>query len=84
MPNNNYRRSRQKERDLVNEARAKGHIAARSAGSKSPVDVWIFDPLDRTVYMIQVKTKKGSRLLIKKDVKVWESVSVISSTYLYK
>jgi Holliday junction resolvase len=36
----NYRRGAELERDLVNQLRADGWEAARSAGSKSAVDVW--------------------------------------------
>ena len=63
MPNNRYLRSVGKERYLVNQYRKLGAIAARSAGSHSPIDVWIFHPKEAKVIMIQVKTKKGARNL---------------------
>jgi Holliday junction resolvase len=66
MPNNAYLRSRKREQDLVRDFRNRGWISARSAGSKSPVDVWCVNPLDGEVRLIQIKTKKGGRGLIKK------------------
>jgi hypothetical protein len=38
---NNYKRGAAKERKIVNEARQAGHIAFRSAGSHSPIDLVI-------------------------------------------
>lgn len=60
MANNAYQRSVKREREIVNEARKRGCIAARSAGSKSPVDCYIFCPDAKKVFLIQVKTEKGS------------------------
>ena len=59
MPNAKYIRSANKERELVNIARKDGAIAARSAGSHSPVDCWIFYPKEKEMRLIQVKTHKG-------------------------
>lgn len=61
MPNNAYLRSVKRERELVNEFRAKGWMACRSAGSKSPYDVWAVNPKTGDVVLIQVKTEKGGR-----------------------
>lgn len=43
------------ERKLVNEARQQGHIAFRSAGSHSPIDVCIVDKQHKIIYLIQCK-----------------------------
>ena len=66
MPNNAYLRSRRREQELVNSYRNMGWISARSAGSKSPVDVWAVNPEDGEVRLIQIKTKKGGRNLHKR------------------
>lgn len=60
MANNNYLRSRKREQGLVREYRKEGYWACRSAGSKSPWDVWAFHPEKRLFVLIQVKTKRGS------------------------
>ena len=76
MANNKYLRSVKRERELVNEARAAGHIAARSAGSKSPVDVWDWDPVNKVVIITQVKTKKGARGKVVSDIAIFEGVKL--------
>ena len=38
-----YQKGADRERKIVNRAREKGHIAFRSAGSHSPIDVCIID-----------------------------------------
>ena len=82
MPNNSYLRSAAKERSIVNDLREQGYWAARSAGSKSPWDVWAFHPLSGEVRLIQVKTKKGGRGLVVRDDKVYPA-TVITATYAY-
>lgn len=84
MPNNKYLRSTKRERQLVNQARAKGLISARSAGSHSPVDVWIFDPKKKIFKLIQVKTKKGARGFIEKNIIIYENVIGEFSTYSWE
>lgn len=74
MPNNSYLRSRAREQALVREFRAMGWYACRSAGSKSPWDVWTVNPLDGEVRLIQIKTKKGGRTLTKKLLKSYGQV----------
>lgn len=61
MPNLAYNRSTRRERELVNEYRAKGWHACRSAGSKSPWDVWAYNPKTGEVEVVQIKTKKGGK-----------------------
>lgn len=84
MTNNSYKRSVKRERQLVNEARAEGLIACRSAGSHSPFDVWIVDHKRKEIRLIQVKTTKGARFTIVKDKKVYDSYTVIESTYSWE
>lgn len=66
MPNLAYQRSVKRERELVNEYRSRGYYAARSAGSKSPWDVWAVNPTTGDVRLIQVKTHKGGRGMVSK------------------
>lgn len=66
MPNNKYLRSVKKERELVNKYRADGWTSARTAGSKSPIDVFAMRPPQEPggvgeIRFIQIKTKKGAR-----------------------
>jgi len=56
MPNPKYIKGVAKERALVNEARDKGLIAFRSAGSHSPIDVCIINPNNLTIQFIQCKS----------------------------
>ncbi len=55
MPNYNYNKGVRKERKIVNEAREKGLIAFRSAGSHSPIDVVVIDVHKRIIKFIQCK-----------------------------
>jgi len=55
MPNYNYLKGVRKERKLVNDARAQGFLAFRSAGSHSPIDVVIIDPEHETIKLVQCK-----------------------------
>ena len=55
MPNKNYLKGVRKERKLVNEARRRGLIAFRSAGSHSPIDVVIINLKLGSVRFIQAK-----------------------------
>ena len=66
MPNNAYQRSTKRERALVNRYRASGWISARSAGSKSEVDVWAVNKKTGEVHLNQIKTEKGGRTETKK------------------
>ena len=58
MPNKNYIKGIKYEREIVNEAKEKGLMAFRSAGSRSPVDIIILDKFNKVVYFIQAKNKK--------------------------
>lgn len=55
MPNKNYIKGVRKERSIVNEARARGLISFRSAGSHSPIDVCVIDKTNKTIKFIQCK-----------------------------
>lgn len=43
------------ERKVVNQARAKGYISFRSAGSHSPIDLVIVNHKDRKIELVQCK-----------------------------
>lgn len=82
MPNLSYLRSRRREQELVNSYRSMGWIAARSAGSKSEVDVFAINRADGEVRLIQIKTKKGGRSLKKRLV--WSKGQVEFWWYSYE
>jgi len=50
-----YRKGVERERKLVNEARARGLISFRSAASKSPIDVITIDIDKKEIELIQSK-----------------------------
>jgi Holliday junction resolvase len=56
MPNKNYIKGRRKEYKVVNEAKAKGCLAFRSAGSHSPIDVAIISPIEGRIWLVQCKS----------------------------
>ncbi len=74
MANNAYLRSVKRERETVNRFRADGWISARSAGSKSKIDVWAYHPVLKELRMIQIKTKKGGRGMTEKRLFFHEDV----------
>src|ERR1700675_5071419 len=80
MPNNAYLRSTKREREVMNEYRLRGFISARSAGSHSAVDVWAVSARDALVDIIQIKTNKGGRFLVKKCIRTYPATV---SEYLY-
>lgn len=84
MPNNAYLRSTKREREIVNAARAQGFAAGRTAGSHSPFDLYIWNPQDKVLRLVQVKTKKGGSFRIEKDLEVFHPASVITATYSYE
>ena len=63
MPNKRYVKGRRKEYKVMNEARDKGCVALRSAGSHSPIDVVVVDTEHRVIRLIQCKpyTMVGSQ-----------------------
>ncbi len=83
MPNNGYLRSTRRERELVKSYRQKGWHCCRSAGSHSPWDVWAFDPRTGQVHLIQVKTKKGAKTVIERDVMKYHG-EIETSTYSWE
>jgi len=60
MSNKNYINGVKKERKLVNEARDSGKLAFRSAGSHSPIDVFILDVARKQIRLVQCKPKSMS------------------------
>jgi len=57
---NTSRKGRTAEQKLVRELRALGYIAARSAASKSDIDVWAVHPGRKIVRLFQLKTGKSA------------------------
>lgn len=57
----NYVRGAEIERRIVNAARAKGQIAGRTAGSHSPIDIFIIDEKEETIVFVQSKRSKDGR-----------------------
>lgn len=56
MPNKHYLRARAMETRIKNEWIAKGYVAARSAGSKSPYDVYAVQPTgEPTKHVVTVR-----------------------------
>lgn len=55
MPSPKYIKGVRFEREVVNNARKRGDIAFRSAGSHSPIDVVVIDEQVKTIYFIQCK-----------------------------
>jgi hypothetical protein len=55
MPNKNYIKGRRKEYRIMNEAKKRGMIAFRSAGSHSPIDVVCIDTLNKRIKLVQCK-----------------------------
>jgi len=55
MPNKNYLKGRKKEYKVLKECRAKGHIALRSAGSHSPIDIVDINLVERIIRFVQCK-----------------------------
>jgi len=80
MPNSNYLKGVRKERKIVNEARSRGHIAFRSAGSHSPIDVCIIDRKYKIITLIQCKPDNfahSKKLALEKEMQDLKGVFVV-------
>lgn len=71
--NKNYQKGRRFEQKLVREEREKGNIAGRTAGSKSPIDLFSIDVKNKKIRFVQAK--KGKSRLSKKEIKEFENLS---------
>lgn len=69
---------------MVNQAREKGLVSGRTAGSHSKFDLYIWNEKEKTLYLIQVKTKRGARNVVFKDNQVYEGCVVITRTVSYE
>lgn len=67
MPNKNYLKGVRLERKIVSDAKRRGCIAFRSAGSHSPIDVIIINPNKNSIKFIQCKS--GKQATTKKEIK---------------
>ena len=65
--NKQYEKGVKWERQIVNDAREEGHIAFRSAGSHSPIDVCIVDQNHKIIYLIQAKNTKQNMSKLKEE-----------------
>ncbi len=69
----NYQKGRRKEYKVVHELRKKGYdIVQRSAGSRSPIDVWAVRKSDRSIKLVQVKPDKMSPEAKQKIREEWD------------
>ena len=71
MVNKNYTRGRRKEYSVCDKLKSEGYnIVQRSAGSHSPIDIFVIDIENKIIKLIQVKAGKFSDkeiLKIKED-----------------
>lgn len=61
-----YKKGADKERKKVREARDRGCVAFRSAGSHSPIDVCIIDKDNKTITFLQCKSKSESNASVER------------------
>lgn len=59
-PRNIYERGADKERRIMNKARKAGFLSFRSAGSHSPIDVFILNPFEKIIELVQSKPRNIS------------------------
>jgi Holliday junction resolvase len=78
MPNANYIKGVRKERAIVNDARDKGLISFRSAGSHSCIDVITIDTINHIINLIQCKPSSMSESA---KSKLLNSLKHINGTY---
>lgn len=81
MVNKLYRRGADKERKLVNKLRAEGFVAARSAGSHSPIDVWAIRPETGEIRLFQLK---GSKMPESAKKRLYDSLKYLEGEYMCK
>jgi Holliday junction resolvase len=79
MSNKQYVKGRRKEYKVVNQAKAKGQLAFRSAGSHSPVDVVIIDSHSKVIHLVQCKPDSMTNTA--KD-KIYQENMDLEGTYL--
>ena len=79
MVNRNYRNGADKERKIVKFFREKGCLAFRSAGSHSPIDVFVLDFVNKRIKLIQSKSGKSYSESFKK--KLMEELKIYEGTY---
>lgn len=79
--NENYRKGYLKENKIVNDEKALGRVAFRSAGSHSPIDVVSIDPYTGIIRLIQAKTYELSELQKKR---IFEEVRALQGVFEVK
>jgi hypothetical protein len=78
MPNKNYVRGRNKEYRIVHKWQNRGCLAQRSAGSHSPIDVFVIDHENKIVRLIQAKPNSMSD---NKKKELLDSLKYLNGTY---
>lgn len=78
MVNKYYRRGANFEREIVKQAKEKGLIAFRSAGSHSPIDVCVINPDTKELFLIQCKCGKFSEYDL---TKLHKKLEFLQGTY---
>jgi Holliday junction resolvase len=76
-----YRKGADKERKIVKTFRDNGHLAFRSAGSHSPIDVFALNIEKKEIYLIQSKSDKMSEASKKN---ILDSIIKYEGTYIVK
>ena len=79
MKNKHYVKGRKKEYKVVNEARDKGQLAYRTAGSHGPFDVIVIDSHSKVIHLVQCKP--DSMTSTAKD-KLYQENMHLEGTYL--
>lgn len=79
MTNSNYRKGAEYERKIVRDFRDKGCLAARTAGSHSPIDVFVVDHVNKNIILIQAK--KGKSYSQNAKNKLLKSLEYLEGTY---
>lgn len=78
----NYRKGADYERQIVNELREQGFVCARSAGSKSKIDVWAVN--ERTKEVLLIQAKKGKPIPKKEREEILKLCDSLSGNYSLK
>lgn len=82
MVNRKYQKGADAERAMVRKLKSLGYMAARSAGSHSPIDVWAIHHERRVIRLIQMKT--GKSYSEKSKQKILEDLRKYQGGYIVK
>lgn len=79
---NRKRKGLDYERKIVRQLKSLGYMAARSAGSHSPIDVWAIHPQQKIVRLIQCKT--GTAYSEKKEQEILDALNEFNGQFIVK